>query len=159
MTAPGATGPHHPAVPLAAAPRSERVWLSLMFLAAVLLVAGTFLPWIRSGTVWRNSYEVWQSADRLGVIEGRPAETLHLVWFLLPLGAAGLLVAVALDRPRLSAGLAGVMGALAVLGAVVALIAPLPTGAGPSVTLLGGIVLLAAAVGNLVSLGRRRTVT
>jgi hypothetical protein len=142
-------------VPIATAPRAERAWLGLLLLAAVALVVGTFLPWLRSGAVWRNSYEVWQSADRLGVVEGRAAETLHVVWFLLPLGAAGLLVTVALDRPRPSAALALVMGALAVLGAAVALTAPLPTGTGPLVTLVGGGLLVAASLGTAVSLHRR----
>lgn len=156
MTATGSTRPHHPGVPIAGAPRVERAWLILLLLAALTLVVGTFLPWLRSGAVWRNSYEVWQSADRLGVVEGQAAETLHLIWFLLPLGASGLLVTVALDRPRLSAGLAMVMAGLAMLGAAVALASPLPTGAGPPLTLVGSLVLMAAAVGNLVSLRRRQ---
>jgi hypothetical protein len=142
-------------VPLAAAPRTERVGLGVLLAGAIAVVVGTFLPWLRSGTVWRTSYEVWRSADRLGVIEGTGAELLQAAWFLLPLGAGCLVVAVALDRARLSSAIAAVIGVLAVTGATVALLAPLPTGAGPVVTAVGGGIALGGASATLVA--RRRT--
>src|SRR5882757_5448458 len=70
----------------------------------VTLVVGTFLPWLRSGEVRRNSYTSFGLLRRLIGFPG-PAEPLLRAWPLLgAVCAAVVLVAVA-GWPRVAAGL------------------------------------------------------
>src|SRR5262245_66012238 len=84
--------------------------------AGVVLV-GTFLPWLRSGDVWRNSYEVWRSADRLGVVSGLPLQIVHVAWFLVLVATGLVLLAVALDRPAFARAVAVPLAFLAAVAA------------------------------------------
>lgn len=124
-------------------------------LGALLVVVGTFLPWLRSGEVWRNSYAVWRSADRLGVVSGLPLEIVHLLWFLLPLGAGLLLLTLALGRPRLATVVAVPLAALPAVGGLLVLRGPLPAGVGVGVTILGALIVGAAT---MLDVRRRRRV-
>ncbi|MDQ6849831.1 MAG: hypothetical protein M3070_07610 [Actinomycetota bacterium] len=77
-----------------------------------MLVAGTFLPWLKSGRASRNSYQASGAVRRL-VDPPDPLGVLFTVWPLLALasGAAAALF------------LLGIRRAAAVLGTVTALIA------------------------------------
>jgi hypothetical protein len=122
----------------------------------VTILVGTFLPWLRSGTVWRNSYEVWESADRLGVISGGVERLLLVTWFLLGVLGGCVVLAFGLHRVRLAILLALPVATIAVTGAALAMAAPLPAGAGPTVTLLGGLVVCVGTGAELRSLRRER---
>jgi hypothetical protein len=117
-----------------------------VLVGALVLMVGTFLPWLRSGEVWRNSYEVWRSAERLGVVSGGPVGVVYVAWFLLPVAAGGLLLAISLHRPHTATALGVFVVVLPGLGAALALRAPLPTGIGVTVTLLGSLLVAASMV-------------
>jgi hypothetical protein len=115
----------------------------------VAIVVGTFLPWLRSGTQDRNSYEAGGAVRRLLGTTGAVDHLLGL-WplvgvacaaaialFLFGLHTFGTIVA---GLSALAAGAAGV-GALATTGTTVAEV----TLIGPLVTLLGAT-LVALAV-------------
>src|SRR3954468_17060814 len=51
----------------------------------VLALAGTFLPWLRSGTRRRNSYEIFALVDRLGISESSLVGWGVRLWPVVPL--------------------------------------------------------------------------
>lgn len=115
----------------------------------IAIVAGTFLPWLRSGTQDRNSYQAGGAVRRLlgttGVVDQMlglwplvgVACAAAIALYLLGLRTFGTIVA---GLSALAAGAAGV-GALATTGTAVAEV----TLIGPLVTLLGAT-LVALAV-------------
>ena len=127
----------------------ERSGLALTGAGLAVLVTGTFLPWLHSGSALRDSYE--SIAALRGPLVN--ANTLLDCWLaIIPALAAG----VALYLLRLRRTAAGVIcvvsvwaGTVAVLliahaGDGGAIIAPAP--AGPAVTLAGAVLALAGGV-------------
>ncbi len=117
-----------------------------MLAGAGVVVTGSFLGWVISGTVTRDSYATIRSARNLGVVGGTFWEVLLSVWFAVPLLAAGVVVGLAFARRRPMIASAAITGstAVAVSGAVLA--APVDHGAGPAVTLTGGALAILGAV-------------
>ena len=122
----------------------------------VLLVVGTFLPWLRSGTVDRNSY---QAAAVAGEFLGAPAFRL---WLGVPLLGA---LCVALFVLGLARTAATVTALFATAAAVVAVLATVRTGgssavsvspSGPATTLIGAVIALTGAAA-AVLVARPRT--
>jgi hypothetical protein len=110
---------------------------------AAVVVAGAFLPWIRSGATTRNSFAMLQIADDLGVINGWPRRAVLVAWFVMP-AACGALLLVSLGRRRWPvAALAGAIAAVAFVLWLAALISPLSLAYGASVN-EGGVTLLVA---------------
>ena len=112
-----------------------------MLLAGLtLVVAGTFLPWLRSGSVDRNSYESVGLLRRLDRIHGI-ADPLASVWPLLSLVCAAAAAAYLFGLRPAGAGLAAVAAIAAAAGAGYALSrsAPFVTVRllGPVVTVIG----------------------
>jgi hypothetical protein len=114
---------------------------------AVAVVVGTFLPWLRSGTRRRTSYEIFSLVERLGFSRSDVVGWGLRLWPLLP-----LLVACAATLtwfPR--AWVTGVVTlvAAAYAGLVSAAVrSASPSGIisveyGPTVTLAGAVVLAA----------------
>ena len=130
--------------------------------AAVVLV-GTFLTWLRSGATERSSYDVFDLVDRLGFSEGGLVGWALRLWPLLPLvlvlavvawwwpssGKGQTAIRVA---PTLVASLYAGAVALAVVNAPE--VALFSVGPGPTVTILGAVVMAAGVAGTLV-LARR----
>lgn len=115
-----------------------------------VLVVGTFLPWLRSGIVLRDSY---QSVGALRDLVGGTPGALLNAW-LLVIPVTGLSIALyALRLRKVSAGLGcvvslvvGTAAALVVVqgtnqGALVA-----ATATGPTVTLCGATIALIGAI-------------
>jgi hypothetical protein len=129
----------------------------------VVALTGTFLPWLRSGVVMRDSY---QEAAALHVLVGGTAGGLLTVWPVV-IPAWALCVALhALGLRQASAVLGCLLGVLtaAVAGVVLAqgarpgaLIGPVTSG--PSVTLVGAVLVLVGAVGVVAGSGNRGTAT
>ena len=125
-----------------------------MVVGGALTVVGSFLPWVRTGSRSRNSYDVFRVVGRLGFAADGPAATALRWWQPVPLLTVVAVVAVwwGWGRPG---GALGVVAATyaGVIGAAVAA-APdaglLDVGAGPAVTALGGVVLLSGAVAAVV---------
>jgi hypothetical protein len=123
---------------------------------AMVCAAVTFGPWLRSGASRRSSYEVVRAAQDLGLLHGWVQPTAAAAWYFVPLVAAIALLAVALDRPVLAAGLLAVIGAAVSVLAVKLTLGPLSTDWGTSAGLVGGLLALAAAVEVIIHERRHR---
>ena len=98
-------------------------------------IAVAWLPWVRTGSRTRNSYEVFRSAQRLGLEELTP---LRVLWFVIPVIAAAAVLAGVANQTRVFGLLAAFVGVtVAIAGLLVAI-----SGAGA-----GSAPLLAVAVG------------
>lgn len=112
-----------------------------LLIGASAVLIGTFLPWVRSGQVWRNSYAMWRSADRLGVVSSGPAQALMVLWFLLLVVMGGMLLALAFHHQRTAMVMAGAVAVLPAVAALLAWRSPLVVGAGVFVTLFGAMLV------------------
>jgi hypothetical protein len=157
-------GPPRPplgvAAPAAAAPVRRVVlplrWLVSWLVGAVLTVAGTFLPWLYSGSVGKNSYELVGVGQRRLELPGW-ADALLVGWpFLGPaLAVLAALLALRLRRTvgwlslpiALVAGVLAVLVLIAAIGMDRALLSP--AYAGPLLTAVGAATVAVAAVGFL----------
>lgn len=117
----------------------------MLLIGAALVTLGAFLPWVISGTAARSSFATVRSADRLGVVPDGPALLLLRSWYLMPLAAAGIPVALVLHRRRLASVVAVLLAAVTALVAGLVILASPSTGIGPAISLLGGAALLVGA--------------
>lgn len=84
----------------------SHAWVRLALGASVVaLAAGTFLPWLQSGSTSRSSYASAAALREL-VLSGGPAATAVRAWSLVPVGCAGVLLLLLIGRGRSGAGLA-----------------------------------------------------
>ncbi|SFB57848.1 hypothetical protein SAMN05216266_12169 [Amycolatopsis marina] len=146
-----------------ARPTSRYLLAVLTSAGLAVTVLGSFLPWLRSGNVTRNSYESAGLADHFALVDNDFLVVTLRTWIAIPaLGALCVaLIAVRLDR---SAGVltlavsalagtpAGILTVQASDPAGLVGIAP----AGPITSLAGSIIALIGALGILVVAGRTR---
>jgi hypothetical protein len=159
---PSGAGPEHGfALPRPALGARLGLATAIAALGMVLMVVGTFLPWVVSGQVRRSSYAAAGVIDRLGIASEEMLDVLVGVWPLF--GAICVLpVVAALLRRWRTAGVLAVL--LALVGAAVSVSALAfaarsgPSGTvsldplGPTVTVAGAALLL---VGGLLLAFRR----
>lgn len=121
-----------------------------------MIGAGGFLPWVRSGTVSRDSFELAGVLDRHGHDGGSLLGVVLSAWIVVPLGCVLCVAAYLLGRPRLAALLsitislfAGTVGVWAyvvgsnVSGTIVAVsTGPVTTAAGSGIACVGGLGVL-----------------
>ena len=119
-------------------PRMVRAVASTSALAVGLVPQ---LPWVTTGARSRNSYEVFRSAQALGVDELTP---LRVAWFLVPVLALGVVGWIAVGRLRLAAGFLAV-AALLVAGVAVVVVAAGLAAPGAWVALVVGVAALVAS--------------
>ena len=127
----------------------------------LLVVAGTFLPWLTSGGVARNSYAVLGIVRRLRFVDGGATATALSLWPLIGMVAMAPVVAGILRWWRTAAVATLVFGVLTGVGA--GLVLAVAGGhraagiglsaSGPAVTATGAAVAVAGAV--LVLFARR----
>ncbi len=115
----------------------------------VLLLVGTFLPWLRSGRSDRNSYETGGALRRLLGLHGA-LDAAVSAWPFVGLLCAAVVAIFALGLRRSAAGLALLTAAAAAAVAITALEVDgnsfaSPLMLGPSVTILGATVVAIAA--------------
>ena len=126
----------------------------------VVLVVGTFLPWLDSGRARRNSYETGGALKRLLGLHGL-AEAAVSAWPLVALVCAAVVAIFAVGLRR-SAALLGLLTALASGAVAVAALQVdgnrfiRPVRVGPTVTLVGATAVLLAATLLLMSAQTRR---
>jgi hypothetical protein len=121
----------------------------LVTVGAAVVVIGSALPWLRTGTRRRSSFEVFGLADRLGLSPSGPVGWAVRLWPVVP-----LLVIAAAALAWLAGRWSLPVAALAVVyaGGVSAVVANvgdqgfIGIEAGPAVTLLGACVILLGAV-------------
>jgi hypothetical protein len=116
-------------------------------LTGVLL--GTFLPWLRSGDVLRNSYAAFGVLNRLIGFHG-VSEFAVRAWPLIGLCCAGVVVAVVAASRRVGTVLALVTAGWSAAVASAVLLRHGDAGVsvvavGPAVTLIGDVAVLLAA--------------
>lgn len=153
MLSRSAAGPHPPAAVTA--------------LAATGLVTvglGTFLPWVRSGTVLRDSYESIAVIRAFRVLDDSPLTLVLDAWTLLIPVILLTVVAYAVGLRRSAATISAIV---AIISGTVAGSATVVGGGeevrlgisstGPVTTLVGAVLTLAGAVG--IFAGRRRRAT
>ena len=119
-------------------------------LGSVAMVLAMFLGWFRSGTRMRNSFEMFRIPQQLG-LEG--FTTIRLVWFLMPVMAAGVVGFVALRRNGPATLLSALQGLIGLTIGTIVLFSDLDSGLGPVLASGAGLVLLASAVGMLLTAG------
>ena len=113
---------------------------------ALIATATTFLPWGRSGSRSRSSYDIVDVAGRADVLPTSMA-SLAPAWFLIPVLCGLVLLAVAARRVRLAAAGAATLGALVTAGGVLVARSPLVTEPGAIIgSVAGGSTVLAGAV-------------
>jgi hypothetical protein len=117
---------------------------------AALAVVGTFLPWLRSGTRRRNSYEIFSLVERLGISQSSIVGLGLRLWPVVPLL---LVLAVTFQWfPRKWVTIASVVVADVYAGGVAAAVEFAPSTSliavenGPVVTLVGTVILTAGAL-------------
>lgn len=135
---------------LHARPRSRLLAPALAGAGLVVLLIGTFLPWLRSGGALRNSYQADGVIRRLLAPNG-PAGALLTAWPLVGACCAVAAAGYALGLRRTALALAAVTAVAAGAVAVPALIlAPRSYASviagGPAVTLAGSALVLAGVV-------------
>jgi hypothetical protein len=130
----------------------------------VVIAVGTFLPWVVSGAVLRDSYESIAFVRTVKVLDGNPLLLVIDAWTLLIPISTLCLVVYALGLRRVAATLAGV--AAIISGTVSGAAAVISGGedirlgiasVGPTTTLVGAVVTLVGIVG--IFAGRRGRVT
>jgi heme A synthase len=117
---------------------------------AALAMVGTFLPWLRSGTRRRNSYEIFSLVERLGISQSSIVGWGLRLWPIVPLL---LVLAVTFQWfPRRLVTPAFVIIAVVYAGGVAVAVAAADSTSliaveyGPAVTLIGAILLIAGAL-------------
>ncbi|MGD9703099.1 MAG: hypothetical protein AB7Q42_15625 [Acidimicrobiia bacterium] len=112
--------------------------------AAVLL--GTFLPWWRSGTRDRTSYQLLGLIDRLEFAPDGPAATAVRWWPTVPILLVVAVLAVWWQRWLVASLVASIGAVYALTFAIVIRAAPGRALVGTVVTIVGAVVLLVAAL-------------
>lgn len=128
--------------------RSRLLAAVAVSVGAALMIAGCFLPWLRSGSRTRSSFELFGLLDRLGFAPSGPFAWAVRLWPLVP-----LLAIIAAIGVWYLAGLRMMVPALlatAYAGGVSLGMRQIPNsafvgvGTGPLVTTIGCVLMLAA---------------
>jgi hypothetical protein len=137
--------------------RLRVLWCLLAGSGLVLVIGGSFLPWVISGSVRRSSYAVIGVADRLGFGADGPIGLLIGAWPLFGVMAMTPVLAAALRQWRV----AGALGVVVAVGAGVVSFGILWVAAGrigltvrldpigPAVMAAGSLLLLSGGIGLL----------
>jgi hypothetical protein len=119
-------------------------------IGALATMIGTFMPWVRSGTVRRSSYEIFSLVERLGISQSSAVGWGLRVWPIVPFL---LVLAVTFSWfPRRWATGGSALVAVVYVGGVAATVESAPSTAilriesGPMITLAGAIVLACGAL-------------
>jgi hypothetical protein len=127
-----------------------RIGRVIATIGAVVAAVGTFLPWLRSGTRRRNSYEIFSLVDRLGF---SPSSLVGWGLRLWPVVPFLLVLTITLQWfPRKWVGGSAAILAVVYTGGVAAAVQLAPSTSliaveyGPLVTLLGALVLAAGTL-------------
>ncbi len=136
----------------------------LLGIGLVTVAVGTFLPWVRSGSVLRDSYQSIAVIRTIKVLDGSPLTLVVDAWIALIPVSTLCVVAYALGFRGSAATVSGIV---AIISGTVAGAATVVSGGeevrlgiastGPATTLAGAVLTLAGVVG--VFAGRRGKAT
>jgi hypothetical protein len=121
-------------------------WLGPAITAGSAAVVGlaSFLPWLQTGHITRNSFQMMRTAELLDVVTGIAVAALR-AWYLVPALIALVWLTAALEWPRAMAALAFALVVAAGAAAVVVLRSGVPTGPGPRLALVASTGTLAGS--------------
>ena len=138
--------------------------VALTAVGLVTVGAGTFLPWVRSGSVLRDSYQSIAIIRTIRVLDGSPLALILDAWTLLIPAITFCVVVYALGFRRSAATISTIV---AIISGTVAGSATVVGGGeevrlgisstGPVTTLIGSVLTLVGVVG--IFAGRRRRAT
>ena len=117
------------------------------------LVLALFLPWVRSGSALRSSFETWRTADRLGVLDGPAPPLLAAFLVAVPALVGGVAVATLTGRRIVALALALLVGGVVGVGAVLVLTSSARAESGARLALVCSVAMVAGAL--LAGVGRR----
>ena len=140
--------------------RTHSVSLVALSGAGATLVLGTFLPWLRSGTMTRSSYDLLGLIGRLDVAPNGAAAALIRWWPLVPLLVTGAVILAWWERCRWALAIAVLVtlyaGGVAAVLVVGAAKTGITIGIGPWVCSVASLVFMAAAVSAPFTASMRR---
>lgn len=127
---------------------SSQDWSRSPVIVAVLLALAELgvgqLEWVHVGASSRNSYELFRSAQRLGLGELTP---FRVVWYLLPVVALTFALALAGRRTRIAGVLLGGQSVVVAVAGLAVQLVGADAGAGSKLAIpLGAAGLVAGAV-------------
>ena len=137
----------------AAAVQRILIGRAIASVGAVVAFAGTVLPWLRSGTRQRNSYEIFSLVDRLGISPSSLVGWGVRLWPVVPLLLASAVTMLWFPRRWFTGSVVAV--AVIYTGSVSAAVRSAPSTslisieAGPLVTVVGAILLATGWVAGL----------
>jgi hypothetical protein len=117
---------------------------------ALVALIGTFLPWLRSGTRHRNSYDIFSLVDRIGFSRSSAVGWGLRLWPLAPLLLAAAVTMQWFPRRWITA--ASALAGAVVVGGVALAVQSAPTTSfiaveyGTVVALVGAIILAIGAI-------------
>lgn len=136
---------------------------ALAGIGLVLIAVGTFLPWVRSGTVLRDSYESLSVIRHIELLDS-PLQTVLDSWMFVVPAVTVCIAAYALGFRRVAATLSTI---LAIICGTISGIATVVSGGeevrlgiagiGPTTTLIGAVLTVIGVVG--IFAGRRKSAT
>jgi hypothetical protein len=136
----------------------------LTAVGSATIAVGTFLPWVRSGSVLRDSYESISVLRTIKVLDGSPLALVLDVWTVLIPVITVCIVAYTLGLRRSAATISAI---LAIISGTVAGAATVVGGGeevrlgisstGPATTFVGAVLTLVGVVG--IFAGRRKSAT
>lgn len=126
----------------------------LALLSCAAMVVATQLSWVASGSASRNSYEMFRSAQRLGLDQLTP---LRVVWFLLPVFCLGAVLMIALSHLRTAAAFVVLSSIIGLVVAGIVLASGRASGAGAALALAGSLGGVASAALLGFGSGRQRS--
>lgn len=130
--------------------RSRGRWgLATAIVGALLQLVVGQLAWMRTGTATRNSYELFRSAQRLGLDELTP---FRVVWYLLPVATLAFGLCLASKKRRLAGLVVAVQSVVVIAAGITVWVVGLGIGIGPKLAIPAGLVGLAG--GALLALGK-----
>lgn len=133
-----------------------RRWgVRLVVVGGGLAVTSMFAPWVRSGSNYRNSFEVVDLVDRLGFADDGPVESAFRFWPMAPLAVVVAVVLTIWLQGRTGSIVAIVVGSS--IGSVGLAMRTFPestligTGRGSIAAAVGGLSMVAGGVTMLAS--------
>ncbi len=131
----------------------RRVAVATTFASCAVIQLATQLEWIRSGSASRNSYEMFRSAQRLGLDQLTP---FRVIWFLLPVLCLGSVLMVSLARERVGAVFLAAASLIS-LGAGIAVVrSGLGAGPGAPLAVVSGVLGAVVAIAVVITARRSR---
>lgn len=143
-----------PVVPASGVPLPRLAGSIVLLTATVTTMIGTFLPWLNSGQVTRNSYQVAGTLDRWRLIDSALLDAALAGWPFLGPGLMITVLLVAFRFWRTAGAAAALVGAIGAAGAVTAQLMVGERAAfgvslnpvGPTTVTIGGVLLVLAGV-------------